>query len=37
MNQLKNSSGDLDNFFLLLRKGIYPYEYIVAGKNLIKI
>ena len=34
MNQLKNfptlykfCNGDLNKFFLLLRKGIYPYEY----------
>ena len=35
MNQLKNfptlyklCNGNLNKFFLLLRKGIYPYEYI---------
>ena len=29
----KFCNGDLDNFFLLLRKGIYPYEYIGSRKK----
>ena len=27
---------DIDKFILLLRKGIYPYEYMVAGRHLMK-
>ena len=27
-------NGDLDKFFLLLRKGIYPYEYIDSWKKI---
>ena len=33
----KFCNGDLNKLFLLLRKGIYPYEYMVAGKDLMKI
>ena len=29
----KLCNGDLDKFFLLLRKGIYPYEYIASRKK----
>ena len=29
----KFCNGDLDKFFLLLRKGIYPYEYIESRKK----
>ena len=29
----KFCNGDLDKFFLLLRKGIYPYEYIDSRKK----
>ena len=29
----KFCNGDLDNFFLPLRKGIYPYEYIDTRKK----
>ena len=29
----KFCNGDLNKFFLLLRKGIYPYEYIVSWKR----
>ena len=29
----KFCNGDLDKFFLLLRKGIYPYEYIDSQKK----
>ena len=28
--------GDLNKFVLLLRKGVYPYECRIAGKNLMK-
>ena len=30
----KLCSDDLDKFFLLLRKGIHPYEYIDSRKKL---
>ena len=30
-------SGDLNKFVLLLRKGVYPYQYRIAGKNLMKL
>ena len=30
-------NGDLNKFILLLQKGVYPYEYMVAGKNLMKL
>ena len=33
----KFCNGDLDKFFLLLRKGICPYEYTDSRKNLMKI
>ena len=33
----KFCNGDLDKFFLLLRKGIYRYEYIDSQTNLMKI
>ena len=29
-------NSDLNKFILLLRKGFYPYEYRIAGKNLMK-
>ena len=29
----KFCSGDLDKFFLVLRKGVYPYEYIDSRKK----
>ena len=29
-------NNDHNIFGLLLRKGVYPYEYMVAGKNLMK-
>ena len=29
-------NGDLNKFVLFLRKGVYPYEYMIAGKNLMK-
>ena len=28
---------DLNKFILLLRKGVYPYEYMIAGKDLMKL
>ena len=27
---------DINKFILLLRKGVYPYEYMVNGKSLMK-
>ena len=33
----KFCNGDLDKFFLLLKKGIYHYEYIDSRTNLMKI
>ena len=30
------NNGDLNKFILLLRKGAYPYEYMVVGKDLLK-
>ena len=33
----KFCNGDPNKFFLLLRKGIYPYEYIDSWKDLMKI
>ena len=29
-------NGDLDKFILLLRKGVYPYEYMDSRKDLTK-
>ena len=29
--------GDLNNFFLLLRKGVYPMNIWIAWKNLTKL
>ena len=34
MNQLRN--GDLNKFVLLLRKGAYPLNTWIAGKDLMK-
>ena len=31
-----SSSERINKFVLLLRKGVYPYEYAVLGKNLVK-
>ena len=36
-NLLKFCKSDLNEFFSLLRKGIYSYRYMVAGKNLMKL
>ena len=40
MDQSKNvyqfCNGDLNKFVLLLREGVYPCEYTVAGKDLMK-
>ena len=33
----KFSNGDLNKFFLLLRKGVYPYEYMDSWENLMKL
>ena len=33
----KFCNGDLEKIFLLIRKCIYPYEYIDSRKNLMKI
>ena len=30
----KFCNGDLNKFFLLLRKGVYPYEYIDSWKKI---
>ena len=27
---------DINKLILLLRKGVYPYEYIILGKNMMK-
>ena len=32
----KFCNGDLNKFFLLLRKGIYPYEYIYSSERFDK-
>ena len=29
-------NGDFNKFILLLRKGVYPYEYMKIGKDLMK-
>ena len=31
------SNDDFNKFILLLRKGVYPYEYMIAGKDLMKL
>ena len=33
----KFCNGGLNKFVLLLKKGVYPYEIWIAGKNLMKI
>ena len=33
----KFCNGNLNKFVLLLRQGVYPNEYRIAGKNLVKI
>ena len=30
-------NNDLNKFILLQRKGVYPYEYMIVGKNLMKL
>ena len=30
-------NGDLNKFILLLRKGVYPFEYIDSWENLMKL
>ena len=30
------ANGNLNKFILLLRKGVYSYEYMDNGKNLMK-
>ena len=30
-------NNDLNKFILLLRKGVYPYEYWIIGKDLMKL
>ena len=35
-NTYKFSDGDLNKFYLLLRKGDYPYEYMNSRKDLMK-
>ena len=32
----KFCDGDINKFILLLRKGVYPYEYMDIGKDLMK-
>ena len=29
-------NGDINNFILSLRKSVYPYEYMIVGKDLMK-
>ena len=36
LNTYQLCNKDLNKFELLLRKGVYPYEYMVAGKDLKK-
>ena len=40
MKKFKNTysfcNSDLNKFILLLRKGVYPYELWIAGKDLMK-
>ena len=31
------SNGNLNKFVMLLRKGVFPYEHRIVGKNLIKL
>ena len=33
----KFCNGDLNKFVLLLRKGVYPYEYMEAEKDLMNL
>ena len=33
----KFSNGDLNKFVLLLRKSVYPYEYMDSWKDLMKL
>ena len=35
-NTFKFSNNNINKFILLLRKGIYPYEYMDIEKSLIK-
>ena len=35
-NTYEFCNGDINKFILLLRKGVYPYEYMVIGNNLMK-
>ena len=32
----KFCNGEINKFILLLRKGVYPYDYMVVGKDLMK-
>ena len=36
LNKYKFSNHDINKFILLLRKDIYPYEYMMIGKNSTK-
>ena len=35
-NTYEFCNGDLNKFLLLLRKGVYPYEYMDSGQILMK-
>ena len=35
-NMYQFCGGDINKFVLLLRRGVFPYEYIDSGKNLMK-
>ena len=35
-NTFKFSDNDVNKFILFLRKGIYPYEWLMVGKSLMK-